>query len=257
MSVIDGVYSNLFDSAIAAQKVKDCADIDVFGYREGVAAGATVDVWNGATANRVDLTDNAIHSIVSTSAADTGIYNLFGLDKDYKTTANVVQLNGTTPVTQDVNGSSLNLMFVNKMIYVSGVVNVGSVSITEQTGLTQQGLIAPNQGVTQMTNFAVAEGRTLIIDHIYLDVRRNDDVVYQFAITPPGDISYIREQRYSIYQNSREISIKSFTADSRTRIKVIATLGTNNSDVNVGIYGRQVPTGMLTTVGNRVARIQG
>jgi hypothetical protein len=132
--------------------------VNIFGFSRTV--GTTFQtIWNDG-GQYVHPSAAVQMSCVSTSASDTMTIVISGLDANYETIAEIVQLNGTTPVT------TTNLFYrINSATILSGS-NVGDITISN--GGTIYAYIEATLGTTQACIYTVPADHSLYLFRISL-----------------------------------------------------------------------------------------
>lgn len=141
---------------VSSKRLPGVTPYNIFGVNRAVGTGWET-VWNGP-ANYVYPSSALQMSLVSSSAADTMAVAISGLDANYNQIADLVTLNGLTPVT-----TNLNFYRINSAAILSGS-NVGNISISN--GGTVYGYIEAELGATQTCSFTVPVNCSLYIFRI-------------------------------------------------------------------------------------------
>ena len=141
---------------IASERMPEVVPVNIFGFSRSV--GTTFQtIWNDG-GQYVHPSAAVQMSCVSTSASDTMTIVISGLDANYETIAEIVQLNGTTPVT------TTNLFYrINSATILSGS-NVGDITVSE--GGTVYANIEATLGTTQACVYTVPANHSLHLSHI-------------------------------------------------------------------------------------------
>jgi hypothetical protein len=143
---------------IASERMPEVVPVNIFGFSRTV--GTTFQtIWNDG-GQYVHPSAAVQMSCVSTSASDTMTIVISGLDANYETIAEIVQLNGTTPVT------TTNLFYrINSATILSGS-NVGDITISN--GGTIYAYIEATLGTTQACIYTVPADHSLYLFRISL-----------------------------------------------------------------------------------------
>jgi hypothetical protein len=143
---------------IASERMPEVVPVNIFGFSRTV--GTTFQtIWNDG-GQYVHPSAAIQMSCVSTSASDTMTVVISGLDANYETIAEIVQLNGTTTVT------TTNLFYrINSATILSGS-NVGNITISN--GGTIYAYIEATLGTTQACVYTVPADHSLYLFRISL-----------------------------------------------------------------------------------------
>jgi hypothetical protein len=187
---------------ISSKQIPGVTPVNVFGINRDVGT-AWETVWNGPAA--FAYPSSAVQmSLVSSNAADTMTVAISGLDANYNQIADLVTLNGTTPVT-----TNINFYRINSAAILSGS-NVGNISISN--GGTVYAYIEAELGATQMCGFTVPV----------------DCSLYLFRINIASGTA----------NGNQYISYRNTTRSSNGRILHVAEGSFNN---NIQTFDRQIP----------------
>lgn len=146
-----------FDLQISRNQILGHIPVNIFGFSNSIGNTTTPQtVWEGANNatqnNYVYPTVASQMTMVSTSASDTGIVFIGGLDSNFNFLSEYLTITGTTPVT------TVNSYFrINTLYYTNGL-NVGTISLKVST--TAYGYINPAVGQSQMAVYTVPRGYT-------------------------------------------------------------------------------------------------
>ena len=143
---------------IAADRNDELSPQNIFGYAPNL--GTTIQTcWNG-TGTHVFPGSALQMDVVSTSASDTMVIFISGLDENYETVAELITVNGTTPVT-----TTKSFFRINSATILSGS-NVGNISLSN--GGTVYAFIGAEIGTTQACLYTVPADHSLYIFRISL-----------------------------------------------------------------------------------------
>jgi hypothetical protein len=175
--------------------------LNKFGRTTNAASGTLTDIWDGAdTATNQPIwlapTAARTHALVSTQAADaaagTGAntVRVQGL-KTWSSaeTAEVVTLNGTTPV--NTANSYVIIHRMKLLTWGSGGTNAGVITATAATDSTITAMILAGEGQTQMAIYGVPSGKSLYMSQYYGSVNKNvktAGVDIQVRLNPSPDV---------------------------------------------------------------------
>ena len=154
---------------------------EIFGYSGSIGNTATPQtVWEGANNatqnNYVYPVSASVLTIVSTSASDTGVLFVGGLDSNFNIIFETITLTGTTPVT------TVNSYFRVNTLYCTNFSNVGT--ITAKISTTTYGQINPTIGQTQMAVYTVPLGYTFYKTYLQANsTLSNQAVLFQTQAT--------------------------------------------------------------------------
>lgn len=162
---------------IARNQIMGHQPVTIFGYTSGIGDTSTPQtIWEGANSssqnNYVYPTSASQLTVASTSASDTGVLFIGGLDSNFNLLSEYITLTGTTPVT------SVNSYFrINTLYYTTGA-NVGT--ITTKISSTVYGQINPLVGQSQMAVFTVPNGYTFFEQYVQANsTLANQAVLFQ------------------------------------------------------------------------------
>ncbi len=143
---------------IASERMPEVVPVNIFGFNREISDSYET-LWNygglyayPASAVTMDC--------VSDSASDTTTIVISGLDADYESIAEIVQLNGTTPVT-----TTNSFLRINNATILSGS-NVGDITISN--GGTTYAYIEAQIGTTQACVYSVPANHSLYLFRISL-----------------------------------------------------------------------------------------
>jgi hypothetical protein len=146
--------------------------VNIFGFSRTVGTDFQT-IWNDG-GQYVHPSAAVQMSCVSTSASDTMTIVISGLNADYETIAEIVQINGTTPVT-----TTNSFYRINSATILSGS-NVGDITVSE--GGTEYAHIEATLGTTQACVYTVPANHSLYIFRISLTsgtVNSNKYITYR------------------------------------------------------------------------------
>lgn len=133
-----------------------------FGREPDVDTGnVPVDVWNGGTVYTGFPTGAAENvQVFSSSASDTGVVTILGLDGDYNRTTRTVTLTGTTPVT--VSGGTMTRIHSANYNNSSGTTfNVGTITARHVTTTANVFFVMPiGRSQTAVSAYTIPAGYT-------------------------------------------------------------------------------------------------
>jgi hypothetical protein len=160
---------------IASERMPEVVPVNIFGFSRSV--GITFQtIWNDG-GQYVHPSTAVQVSCVSTSASDTMAILVSGLDANYETIAEIVQLNGTTPVT-----TTNSFYRINSATILSGS-NVGDITVSESSTIYAH--IEATLGTTQACVYTVPADHSLYIFRISLTsgtVNSNKYITYRNRI---------------------------------------------------------------------------
>jgi len=160
---------------IASERMPEVVPVNIFGFSRSV--GITFQtIWNDG-GQYVHPSTAVQVSCVSTSASDTMAILVSGLDANYETIAEIVQLNGTTPVT-----TTNSFYRINSATILSGS-NVGDITVSESGTIYAH--IEATLGTTQACVYTVPANHSLYIFRISLTsgtVNSNKYITYRNRI---------------------------------------------------------------------------
>lgn len=148
-----------FDLQVSRAQILGHLQVAIFGYTSGIGDTSTPQtIWEGAnneTQNNYTYLSNASQlTLVSSSASDTGVVFVSGLDSKFNLLSETITLTGTSAVTT-VN----SYLRVNGLYYTNGA-NVGTIKAQVGGAGTIYGYINPGFGQSQMAVYTVPNGYT-------------------------------------------------------------------------------------------------
>lgn len=165
-----GAASNI---PIAAGLVDGYSGVHKFGAVYGTAVSTMSTVWTAA-----DTTETALYdwsyaagtvTVVSTSASDTTVVTVQGLDADYNFAEETFTLTGTTPTA----AGSVNFARVNRA-FMNTATNVGKIQV--KRGSTVVTEIAAGFGQTLQCFYTVPAGKTAYMMNLSASASKNQVV---------------------------------------------------------------------------------
>jgi len=146
-----------FDLQVGRGQITFHQAVAIFGYTSGIGNTTTPQtIWEGANNatqnNYAYLSTASALTIVSSSASDTGILFVSGLDSGFNLLSETITLTGTSAVT------TVNSYLRVNGLYCTNFSNVGT--ITAKVSTTVYGQINPGYGQTQMAVYTVPNGYT-------------------------------------------------------------------------------------------------
>ena len=211
-----------------------------FGYNNDIDIGTEV-LWSvGGSFTR--LTTARTLSIVSTSTDDDigGIgatkVIVYGIDENRLSQTEVVDMDGTTPVT--TSGSWLG---VNRIaVYLCGTAenNVGTITATATTDLTVQGEIPATEGSTQQCIFFTQDNHTALIDWMHINVNKITGGGSPVVTIKGWVYSFVSQSKYLVFQDTIDTSVENnfqytpsqpFVVGEKSVAWFEATTNTNNT----------------------------
>ena len=213
---------------IASERMPEVVPVNIFGFSRSV--GTTFQtIWNDG-GQYVHPSAAVQMSCVSTSASDTMTIVISGLDANYETIAEIVQLNGTTPVT------TTNLFYrINSATILSGS-NVGDITVSQ--GGTEYANIEATLGTTQACVYTVPADHSLYIFRISLTsgtVNSNKYITYRNRIdSSTGRVLRVAEATFQLNMQTfdRQIPFR-IAPKSDFQFEAKSSSGTNELSIFV------------------------
>lgn len=222
--------------AIAKGEVNGYSVLNVFGYQSAVGT-SDICVWEDV-APYVFPTSAVIMTVVSTSASDdTGLGKVIisGLDADYNILVEVVDLDGTNPVTT----TNAFLRINNVRLSVAGlnqVTNIGTITVSN-AGVTYAKIL-PSVGQTQMSQYAVPNGYSFYLTRVnsYAQQNGGSGNYNTYSVVASNSVSYsvLQSPYFQVYEAMR---VGPFKYAEKTSIQWRSRTNTNTSAVGMVIEG--------------------
>ena len=222
--------------AIAKGEVNGYSVLNIFGYQSTVGT-SDICIWENA-APYVFPTSAVIMTVVSTSAVDdTGTAKVLitGLDANHDVLTEVVNLDGTTPVTT-----------VNAFLHINNVrlieagagqkSNVGTITVTNNG--TTYAKILPSVGQTQMSQYTVPAGYSFYLTRVnsYAQQDGGSGNFNTYSVVASNSVSYtVLQSPY--FQSYEAMRVGPFKYAEKTSIQWRSRTHTNTSAVGMVIEG--------------------
>lgn len=213
---------------IASERMPEVVPVNIFGFSRTV--GTTFQtIWNDG-GQYVHPSAAVQMSCVSTSASDTMTIVISGLNADYETIAEIVQLNGTTPVT-----TTNSFYRINSATILSGS-NVGDITVSE--GGTVYANIEATLGTTQACVYTVPANHSLYIFRISLTsgtVNSNKYITYRNRVdSSTGRVLRVAEATFQLNMQTfdRQIPFR-IAPKSDFQFEAKSSSGTNELSIFV------------------------
>jgi len=213
---------------IASERMPEVVPVNIFGFSRTV--GTTFQtIWNDG-GQYVHPSAAVQMSCVSTSASDTMTIVISGLNADYETIAEIVQLNGTTPVT-----TTNSFYRINNATILSGS-NVGDITVSE--GGTVYANIEATLGTTQACVYTVPANHSLYIFRISLTsgtVNSNKYITYRNRVdSSTGRVLRVAEATFQLNMQTfdRQIPFR-IAPKSDFQFEAKSSSGTNELSIFV------------------------
>jgi hypothetical protein len=213
---------------IASERMPEVVPVNIFGFSRSV--GTTFQtIWNDG-GQYVHPSAAVQMSCVSTSASDTMTIVISGLNADYEAIAEIVQINGTTPVT-----TTNSFYRINSATILSGS-NVGDITVSE--GGTVYAHIEATLGTTQACIYTVPANHSLYIFRISLTsgtVNSNKYITYRNRIdSSSGRILRVAEATFQLNMQTfdRQIPFR-IAPKSDFQFEAKSSSGTNELSIFV------------------------
>lgn len=232
---------------VARGNFVDAESINQFGRNPDIDAGVAEDVWETG-GNYIWQATAQTLTIVSTSVNDdgapagTGLWNLiiYGLDANFDQVQETVTLDGTTPVvtTQTFLRTHLAVGFEAG----TTLANAGAITATYTTTGDPAFTVPAFQGRTTIARYTVPAGHTLMVTRVYGSISRTQSgtAELRFVTRDAGrvDAAALVQGFAGVHsQGSSWVSI-GYTLPAylpeKTDVKIRATAGANNTDINAG-----------------------
>jgi hypothetical protein len=172
---------------IASERMPEVVPVNIFGFNREIGT-VYETIWNNGAIYTYPASAVTM-DCVSSSASDTMTILVSGLDANYETVAQIVQLNGTNTVT-----TTTSFLRINSAVILSGS-NVGNITISN--GGTTYGYIEAGIGITQACVYTVPADHSLYLFRISLTsgtVNGNQYITYRNRIdTSTGRILRVAE----------------------------------------------------------------
>ncbi len=230
-----------FPQAVAHSRLPNWQIVPKFGRNPSVGT-TSEDIWSVGGV-RVDPPTAAVVSIASTDAADTllgtgcRVVQLFGVDANYIFIEDVVELDGTTPVTS----TKLFLRVNTALVYSAGSTFGNEGGITGSIGGNAQFIISPpspglthGRGVAQGVHFTVPMGFTAYVEQVETWVGKGQGIQVEMYIK-----DFVRNAWYSpgqidVYQVPVPVEVFStIVLPQRSEFKFVARSDAGSIDVNM------------------------
>jgi hypothetical protein len=213
---------------IASERMPEVVPVNIFGFSRTV--GTTFQtIWNDG-GQYVHPSAAVQMSCVSTSASDTMTIVISGLNADYEALAEIVQLNGTTPVT-----TTNSFYRINNATILSGS-NVGDITVSE--GGTVYANIEATLGTTQACVYTVPANHSLYIFRISLTsgtVNSNKYITYRNRVdSSTGRVLRVAEATFQLNMQTfdRQIPFR-IAPKSDFQFEAKSSSGTNELSIFV------------------------
>ena len=213
---------------IASERMPEVVPVNIFGFSRTV--GTTFQtIWNDG-GQYVHPSAAVQMNCVSTSASDTMTIVISGLDANYETIAEIVQLNGTTPVT-----TTNSFYRINSATILSGS-NVGDITVSE--GGTVYANIEATLGTTQACVYTVPADHSLYIFRISLTsgtVNSNKYITYRNRVdSSTGRVLRVAEATFQLNMQTfdRQIPFR-IAPKSDFQFEAKSSSGTNELSIFV------------------------
>lgn len=213
---------------IASERMPEVVPVNIFGFSRAV--GTTFQtIWNDG-GQYVHPSAAVQMSCVSTSASDTMTIVISGLDANYETIAEIVQLNGTTPVT-----TTNSFYRINSATILSGS-NVGDITVSQ--GGTVYASIEATLGTTQACVYTVPADHSLYIFRISLTsgtVNSNKYITYRNRVdSSTGRVLRVAEATFQLNMQTfdRQIPFR-IAPKSDFQFEAKSSSGTNELSIFV------------------------
>ena len=213
---------------IASERMPEVVPVNIFGFSRTV--GTTFQtIWNDG-GQYVHPSAAVQMSCVSTSASDTMTIVISGLDANYETIAEIVQLNGTTPVT-----TTNSFYRINSATILSGS-NVGDITVREDG--TVYANIEATLGTTQACVYTVPADHSLYIFRISLTsgtVNSNKYITYRNRVdSSTGRVLRVAEATFQLNMQTfdRQIPFR-IAPKSDFQFEAKSSSGTNELSIFV------------------------
>ena len=213
---------------IASERMPEVVPVNIFGFSRSV--GTTFQtIWNDG-GQYVHPSAAVQMSCVSTSASDTMTIVISGLNADHETIAEIVQLNGTTPVT-----TTNSFYRINSATILSGS-NVGDITVSE--GGTVYANIEATLGTTQACIYTVPANHSLYIFRISLTsgtVNSNKYITYRNRVdSSTGRVLRVAEATFQLNMQTfdRQIPFR-IAPKSDFQFEAKSSSGTNELSIFV------------------------
>lgn len=222
--------------AIAKGEVNGYSVLNIFGYQSTVGT-SDICIWEDA-APYVFPTSAVNMTVVSTSASDdTGTAKVLisGLDANYDILTEVVNLDGTTPITTSNAFFRIN----NVRLVEAGVgqvTNIGTITVTNNG--TTYAKILPSVGQTQMSQYTVPAGYSFYLTRVnsYAQQDGGTNNFNTYSVQASNVVSYsVLQSPY--FQSYEAMRVGPFKYAEKTSIQWRSRTQTNTSAVGMVIEG--------------------
>ena len=149
-----GIMSPHAQLELAHRRLDDAQQVQLFGFNRTIETGYET-VWNNGGGLYTFPSAAVTVSVVSSSTSDTMSLLIQGLDADYEPLDDIVVLNGTTPVS-----SNVEFFRINAAVILSGN-NAGNISITN--GGTTYAYIEAEHGTEQAIIYTTPARHSLYV----------------------------------------------------------------------------------------------
>ena len=213
---------------IASERMSEVVPVNIFGFSRTVGTDFQT-IWNDG-GQYVHPSAAVQMSCVSTSASDTMTIVISGLNADYETIAEIVQINGTTPVT-----TTNSFYRINSATILSGS-NVGDITVSE--GGTVYANIEATLGTTQACVYTVPANHSLYIFRISLTsgtVNSNKYITYRNRVdSSTGRVLRVAEATFQLNMQTfdRQIPFR-IAPKSDFQFEAKSSSGTNELSIFV------------------------
>lgn len=254
---INAVISEVYDATavrptdyhyeVATGKRQGRTTWNKFGYNPDIDTAATEVIASfGGAFTKLSAADTL--DFVSTSANDTASSGtgtrsiiIYGVDGDWNQVIEILELDGTTPVT--TTNSFLGVNRVSIYLAGSSESNVGDITATDSTTNTVTlAKIPAGEGTTQQAIFYVANNHTALADWLWINVNKLSGGGAPVVTIKGWVYSEVSNAVYEVLRYKIDSNVENtidlnpsqpFIIGEKSILYFTATTNTNNTVVNV------------------------
>lgn len=221
--------------------VPGAAIITRLGENTAIADVNFVDI-SAIEANLIYLNSAETMDIVSTDANDTvagsgaQLLLITGLDDNYDAIAEIIALDGLTPVTTTLSFLRIDIMFVVD-VGVLGGTNTGVITATASTALTTQSVMPIDKSISISTLFTVPRGHTLFIDLIGASLGKGNDAQVGVFIRPFSGIftdPFVNAVTFNVFEQETSVDAPEIPFGEKSEFALRATRASGGPITVVG-----------------------
>jgi hypothetical protein len=216
---------------LASGAVSGVIPILKFAFNPEISINDEMDIWSYTGGDLEELSAAETMEVVSSSATDTMLVVLTGVDNDYELIQEAVTLTGTTAAT---TAQSFLAVWRVEVSDTASSVNAGDITVTASASGTVQAFVDAENGQTEMSHLTIPAGYTGFLFNVAATTSQDGGSIIRI-LTRLENGPYKAKSVFEIPGTTFTQSFRDFPFPypEKTRTKVVGLASSNNTRVSL------------------------